>query len=352
MDIITRLHDLRSREHLCTVDLIEALVECDRTRAYLDHGHDTLWNFLVDALQYSKAAASRRFKAMKCARKFPAVIAALREQRVTLSSLEAIEPLLDEIDAETALFDRIAGKSFAQVKEDVARERPTAPKGELVRREFVKTEAPKEVDLFAASVEVEGAAALVQAPTVDHDPDPTPPPAVQEQVLVTLRLTPEQFALIEHARAIASRKPGRVPTVREAIVEAARFYVEKRGPKERESAKAAAASTDSPRTRHIPAAVRDAVMLRDGEQCTFVATNGRRCPATLDLHIDHIDPFAFGGTHEPENLRVLCGAHNRRRAEQTFGPWRGGSSGAEAGAAEWGEDRSEVVASCRSLTRG
>ena len=320
MDLIARLHDLRSREHLCTVDLIEALVECDRTRAHLEHGYDTLWNFLVDGLQYSNAAASRRFKAMKCARKFPGVLAALREQHVTLSSLEAIEPLLDEIADEAALFDRIVGKSYVQVKEEVMKAGPTEEKRESVRRQFVKTEVPKAAGLFAASLEAEVASA--------------PAPVVEERVTVTLSLTPEEFALIEHARAIASRKPGRVPSVREALVEAARFYVEKRGPRQRESAKAA--STESTRTRHVPAAVRDAVMLRDGERCTFVSSNGRRCPATLDLHVDHVVPFALGGTHESENLRLLCGAHNRRRAEKTFGPRRGGSSGAEAGAAARG----------------
>jgi hypothetical protein len=37
--------------------------------------------------------------------------------------------------------------------------------------------------------------------------------------------------------------------------------------------------------------------------------------------------------HDPENLRVLCGAHNRRRGEETFGRrCRRKSSDAEAGA--------------------
>ncbi len=382
MDIVTRLHDLRSREHLCTVDLIEALVECDLTRAYLDHGYESLWNFLVDGLQYSKGAASRRFKAMKCARKFPAVIVALREERVTLSSLEAIEPLLDEIDSEAALFERIAGKSFAEVKEEVARARPGERKRESVRREFVKVEAPKPAELFAGTGEAEGGGeveaaaggeAVVEAKATanveaaaeakavpSHVSVSTPAPTIEERIAVTLSLTPEEFAIIEHARAIVSRKPGRVPTVREALVEAARFYVAKRGPKQRAKGKPSAEesvepnkypntnptspSTSSPRSRHIPDAIRDAVMLRDGERCTFVAASGRRCPATLDLHVDHIDPFSLGGPHELDNLRVMCGAHNRRRSDQTFGRRGRRSSDAEPTA------RSQVSgsATCRA----
>jgi len=39
----------------------------------------------------------------------------------------------------------------------------------------------------------------------------------------------------------------------------------------------------------------------------------------LLLEIDHRVPFARGGTNTPENLRVLCRAHNLFLAEQTYG---------------------------------
>ncbi len=70
------------------------------------------------------------------------------------------------------------------------------------------------------------------------------------------------------------------------------------------------------RSRHIPAALRDEIMLRDGRRCTFIARDGTRCNATRHLQIDHITPFALGGRHEASNLRLLCGAHNRLEAER------------------------------------
>lgn len=60
-------------------------------------------------------------------------------------------------------------------------------------------------------------------------------------------------------------------------------------------------------------------MLRDHERCTFKGPNGHRCTATHNLHIDHITPFAKGGTHDPENLRVLCANHNQHEARKQFG---------------------------------
>ncbi len=72
-------------------------------------------------------------------------------------------------------------------------------------------------------------------------------------------------------------------------------------------------------TRHVPDEVRDEVFVRDESQCTFVAPDGTRCQCKKGLQIDHIKPFAAGGTHGRSNLRLLCGAHNRLAAEQTLG---------------------------------
>jgi len=59
-------------------------------------------------------------------------------------------------------------------------------------------------------------------------------------------------------------------------------------------------------------------MLRDKRRCTFKSRTGRECHSTHNLQIDHIKPFALGGTHDPENLRVLCAAHNRHEARRVF----------------------------------
>jgi 5-methylcytosine-specific restriction endonuclease McrA len=69
----------------------------------------------------------------------------------------------------------------------------------------------------------------------------------------------------------------------------------------------------------IPRAVRREVFERDGEQCTYVAPDGRRCSARAFLELDHIRPRAQGGGDEVQNLRVRCHAHNQLWAEQAYG---------------------------------
>ncbi len=66
-------------------------------------------------------------------------------------------------------------------------------------------------------------------------------------------------------------------------------------------------------TRHIPRAIRREVLLRDNYRCSYIAPDGTRCDAKHHLHLDHIKPFSFGGGHNSDNLRVLCGGHNLAR---------------------------------------
>ena len=61
----------------------------------------------------------------------------------------------------------------------------------------------------------------------------------------------------------------------------------------------------SPPRRHIPAAVRRHVWLRDGGRCCYrEPLSGRRCTSSHLLQIDHLLPVAEGGGPEPSNLNL------------------------------------------------
>ena len=75
----------------------------------------------------------------------------------------------------------------------------------------------------------------------------------------------------------------------------------------------------SPPRRHIPAAVRRHVWLRDGGRCCYRdPLSGRRCTSSHLLQIDHLLPVAEGGGPEPFNLNLLCATHHRMR--HGYGP--------------------------------
>ena len=75
----------------------------------------------------------------------------------------------------------------------------------------------------------------------------------------------------------------------------------------------------SPPRRHIPAAVRRHIWLRDGGRCCYRdPLTGRRCTSSHLLQIDHLLPVAEGGGPEPSNLALRCFAHHRMR--HGYGP--------------------------------
>jgi hypothetical protein len=126
--------------------------------------------FLVRELYYSNAATSRRFKAMKCAERFPQVITMLREHRVSLSSLAKAEATLSQASDPEQLLEQIDGKSQKEVERILALENavPWRPKG-LVRRVAVKSNAPASNSLFAAPTpEVEDRVSVRTSLTVDR----------------------------------------------------------------------------------------------------------------------------------------------------------------------------------------
>lgn len=49
-------------------------------------------------------------------------------------------------------------------------------------------------------------------------------------------------------------------------------------------------------------------MLRDGRKC-------QECGCTEEPQVDHIVPFAEGGSHDMENLQVLCRQCNRQKGD-------------------------------------
>ncbi len=65
----------------------------------------------------------------------------------------------------------------------------------------------------------------------------------------------------------------------------------------------------APRARasqSVPPAVRRAVLRRDRQRCSVPGCTNHRF---LDVH--HLDPLAEGGSHDPNRLATLCGAHHR-----------------------------------------
>src|SRR5688500_10299683 len=134
----------------------------------------------------------------------------------------------------------------------------------------------------------------------------------------------EDHARFRYAQALLSHAvpSGDVAAIFRRAIEAVIAECEKR--------KFAATATETPRMepgepvrsgRHIPAAVRREVWVRDEGRCTQIAASGHRCGARGPLEFDHGTPLARGGASTVANLRLRCRAHNQEEAKRVLGKW-------------------------------
>jgi 5-methylcytosine-specific restriction endonuclease McrA len=275
-----------------TIAILHCINELHRRKSFLDLGYSSVFDYCRRKLQYSSSTAGRLIQAARCIRRHPDVLEILEKRELSVSTICLIEPILDEKNKRSVL-ERVRGASRRDVKRIVCDYRPP-----LAFRDRITP-----VRVASAS----GA----------------------ENMVLVQYLASEAFGILfNEVRDLRSGSgEERFGATCEAVF---REYHERHSPlarQHRRGTRNGSARLDShqwegndiERTRHIPDEVRDAVFVRDHGQCTFAAPDGTRCLCTKGVQVDHIVPFAAGGTHDPSNLRLLCGAHNRRAAERALG---------------------------------
>ena len=158
---------------------------------------------------------------------------------------------------------------------------------------------------------------MLLTPPVEFRNAETTPPAAEARYSFSFEVSQEVMDLYTEARALMGHlKP------EEVFEKALKYFVAQKKQAPRVVKAKAIVKQDKPvtsKSRAVPLNTRRAVLQRDNYQCTYCAADGTQCRERVGLEIDHITPFSLGGTHEIENLRVVCKAHNGLFAEQVFG---------------------------------
>jgi len=68
------------------------------------------------------------------------------------------------------------------------------------------------------------------------------------------------------------------------------------------------------RSRYVLKSVHQYVWSKWKDGCDYILANGERCISRRNLQIDHVLEYSKGGETTLENLRLLCGPHNRHRS--------------------------------------
>src|SRR5579884_4170532 len=106
------------------VEVLLALVEFERRKLHLELGYDSLWAYCTKVLHYDEGETYLRTRSVHLLRQFPKLADALREGRLSMTTLVELGKVLtpDNFDA---LFERAAGRSKLEMQQLVASIRPT-----------------------------------------------------------------------------------------------------------------------------------------------------------------------------------------------------------------------------------
>jgi 5-methylcytosine-specific restriction endonuclease McrA len=324
--LLAALGDAVGRGRRADADVVAHIAAVDARRLYLGRGHSSMFGYATEVLRMSEGAAYTRIAAARAARKHPVLLEMLADGRLHLTGIARLASHLtaDNCDAVLA---RAVHRSKRQIEELIAE---LAPKDD-VPAAIRKLPAPR----AARAEPTSGLFDHPSSPAVESTLAPAPAPATVPKPVASkvVPLAPARYQVQFTASAELTGKferltnelrhqvpDGDLATLIDLAVSEKLAAIDKQRYAKTGRARAATpAKTPASRTRHIPAAVRRAVRERDGDRCTFVAEDGRRCSERGGLEFHHKDPFARGGAHSTGNVTLVCRSHNGYLAVRDFG---------------------------------
>ena len=288
--LITELKTLVADERRVGVAILHHLREVEERRLYLSQYQcPSLFEFAVRVLGYSNDAAWRRITAMRALRALPSLQCKIESGALSLTVVARATQFFKEegvqCEAEKlAVFAKLEGKSTRQAEAVFAAQssKPTVTrtlKVELSAEDYASLEKLQGL-LSHRGQGKAGTLAGVLALLIEEGLEKHDPVRIE--------------ARSERRRAAILGAPQMMSTAAEQRAES--------------PAPVAGSS------RHIPAAIKRSVWLRDSGKCTEPD-----CGATKYLHYDHVQPFFLGGEHSARNLRLLCSAHHGAVTREVFG---------------------------------
>ncbi|GMR24354.1 MAG: hypothetical protein BMS9Abin37_2886 [Acidobacteriota bacterium] len=306
--------------------VIAHVAEMSRRKAALQLGYKSLFDYCVLRLHLSEGSVASRIHVANVSIRFPQVLVALSENRLSLTVAGLLAPHLSEDNVDKLLSD-CAGMTKNAV------------------REYVVALAPKPV--FAPSIrkrpepkQERKVTPTPSAPLHEKTTPQRPPPTSSLNILEPARVDEFNFRFsadrdfkdkFERLAGVLGVRNAQ-KHMAEIIEKALDIALEKKDPKKKLERRQARqkqsrpdeivenAKKDEPaKSRYIPSEVVERVHARAGHRCEYTGPDGTRCTSRTGLHIDHMRPFAIFLDHDERWLRLLCAAHNGLEAGRVYG---------------------------------
>jgi hypothetical protein len=363
-ELIARLRRLVRADRTLSARLLVHLGEVDARGLYRQDAYPSMFAYCVEELRMSEAEAYLRIQAARLGRQFPLILQLFANGSLHLTAIKLLGPHLTAAN-HAQLLEQASGKnkreielivaavaprpdvpsrmrklpeptSSARVTSAPAPVTPSSHAGQATGAADSPTAAPAS-RATQATVHAAGAAQASTAAPTSHATQPefalsAPRPAASSTPLrpgrYKLELTAGQ-ALHDKLEQLKNLLRHQVPdgdlaTIVERAVDLLvdetlkQRFAQVRTPRKPRSNKLGM-RRHKLKSRYIPRAVVREVHERDGERCTFVSSDGKRCGERGYLELHHRDPFARGGEATAANLTLLCRCHNSLLAERDFG---------------------------------
>ncbi len=294
--LLSRTRELVAEERKLTTRILWYIREIDERRLFAQRGYPSLFELCVREFNYSEATAHRRIEAMRLIRELPEIEKKLEQGALKLGQVSQIQGFLRaekreqkrvySLEEKRDLVSRVEGMSTRETERELI---SISPQSAGIReRERAVSATETEIRFIADKALLEKLKKLQELGS--HRFKDRSRYAELFHWLADLGLAELGSADLVHPEKM---KPSSIPRVESKAVP----------------------------TRHIPTRIKALVRKRDLDRCTFVdPKTGRKCGSRYLIQIDHIQPFALGGSsNAPANLRLLCFQHNQLEAERWFG---------------------------------
>ncbi|MGH9321140.1 MAG: hypothetical protein ACRD21_12070 [Vicinamibacteria bacterium] len=320
--------------------VIAHIAEMSRRKGALERGFRNLFDYCVRRLNLSEGSVALRLQVANVSRRFPQLLVALAENRVSLTVAGLLAPHLTEENVEKLLAE-CAGMTKREVEEHLVALRPRPVFTPSIR----KTPSPGlEIQRFPPSPVVSQTASVPAAPPVPETPNPRLFPRPSPSILQPATPTQYNFRFAAGrefkdkferlAEVLGVENPlAHMAEILERAVDIAldqkdlkRKLERRKGRQSRRKGEVSKSrpdeilpTTEHAASRYLPSEVQERVHARAGHQCEFRGPDGTRCRARTGLEIEHEKPFALHRSHEERFLRLYCRGHNRLSAERVYG---------------------------------
>ena len=313
------LNYLLDSERKIGVQILEILLEIEKRKAYCELGYDGLFSFVVKHLKFTEAQAYQRIQAMHAIKHLPELKQKIESGALSVSVVaqvqtyvrqEQVQERLTITKAERALlFQQFENKTTKEAKAQIHE-----LKGEKIKTQLILELDEEAEQLWKAFREL--SAHQTQGDSLSSF-----------KLLLKSYLNTKKRVNASKDVANDAMKDGQAATIIKTANNKPHTPILHANNQPTFKQSDCSVNSDSiPQpfqrsdslsikvnpSRYVPTNIKKQVFARDQYRCT-------NCESQYALTLEHIIPFANGGSHALENLKVLCRNCNLRNGIESFG---------------------------------